>query len=278
MMDITEPENVKKWAIETFGSVECGDPRRTDRLIKVASALANNPSASLPCVLETWGETLGAYRLLENPAMSYGQIITPHWSQTYHEATQGSRTLLLGDTTEMDFSTHKAVKGLAPIGNPEQDISFSVHTVLAMDPQTQRLLGCITQEPFRRKLAPKGKRRNNGKNESGERESQLWERSVKRLGRVPQNQQWIYVGDSGSDIYTFWQTCVDLGYDIAVRVAQDRVIEMAPEDALEESDEKYLKTLARALPATSARFLSIPTHTHQPKREVFLQGSVNIYM
>jgi hypothetical protein len=270
-MDITEPENVEKWAVKTFGAVECGDPRRTDRLIKVASALASNPSASLPCAQETWGETLGAYRLLDNPAISYEEIISPHWSQTYHEATQCPRTLLLGDTTEMDFSTHKAVKGLAPIGNSREDLGFSLHTVLAMNPQTQQLLGCLTQEPFLRKLVPKGETKTQRKKR--ERESQVWERSVKQIGRVPPNCQWIYVGDSGSDIYTFWQTCEDLGYDFAVRVAQDRVIEISPDDAPEDGEGNYLKTLARALPATSAHFLHIPAHEHQPKRKVFLQMS-----
>jgi hypothetical protein len=108
--------------------------------------------------------------LLGNPAISYEQIMSPHWSQTYLEATQGSRTLLLADTTEMDFSTHKAVKGLAPIGNSQQDLGFSVHTVLAMNPQTQQLLGCLTQEPFLRKLARHpGRRRHNERNGSANR-------------------------------------------------------------------------------------------------------------
>jgi len=270
-MDITEPEKVEKWVVKTFGAVECGDPRRTDRLIKVAKALASNPSASLPCALETWGETLGAYRLLANPAITYEQIISAHWSQTYHEATQSSRTLLLADITEMDYSTHKAVKGLAPIGNSREDVGFSLHTVLAMNPQTEQLLGCLTQEPFLRKLAPE--RETKAQRQKRERESHVWARSVQHIGRVPANCQWVYVADSGSDIYTFWQTCEDLGYDFALRVAQDRVIEIAPEDALEDCDEKYLKTLARALPATAARFLSVPAHEHQPKREVFLQMS-----
>src|SRR5690349_1070744 len=83
-MDISEPENVEKWAVKTFGAVECGDQRRTDRLIKVASALAKNPSASLPCASETWGETAGAYRFLSNPDVSYEQILSPHWAMTYH--------------------------------------------------------------------------------------------------------------------------------------------------------------------------------------------------
>jgi Transposase DNA-binding len=274
-MDITEPENVEKWAVKTFGAAECGDPRRTDRLIKVASALAKNPSASLPCALETWGETLGAYRFLDNPAINYEQILSPHWNQTYHEATHCPRTLLLGDTTEMDFSTHKAVEGLGPIGNSREDLGFSLHTVLAMDPQTQRLLGCLTQEPFLRKLAPLGETK--AQRKKRERESQVWERSVKQIGRVPQNSQWIYVGDSGSDIYTFWQTCEDLGYDFVLRVAQNRVVEVlpedAPEDALEDPNEHYLKTLIRAKPASSAHFLAIAAHHHHPKREAFLQMS-----
>jgi hypothetical protein len=120
-------------------------------------------------------------------------------------------------------------------------------------------------------LAPKGETK--AQRKKRERESQVWERSVKQIGRVPQHHHWISVGDSGSAIYTFWQTCEDLGYDFAVRVAQDRVIEISPDDAPEDGDENYLKTLARALPATAAHFLSIPAHEHQPKREVFLQMS-----
>jgi len=56
-----------------------------------------------------------------------------------------------------------------------------------------------------------------------------------------------------------------------LRVAQDRVVEIAEEDAPEDLNEHYLKTLVRALPATSAHFLSIPAHHHHPKREAFLQ-------
>ena len=41
-------QNAEAWAVETFGGAELGDPRRTDRLVKVASALGENPSVSLP--------------------------------------------------------------------------------------------------------------------------------------------------------------------------------------------------------------------------------------
>lgn len=95
-------QQAEEWAVNTFGAADLGDPRRTDRLIVVASALAANPSASLPHALETWGETQGAYRFLSDPAFRYQDVLLPHWSQIYHEAAQCPQTLLLADTTEFD--------------------------------------------------------------------------------------------------------------------------------------------------------------------------------
>jgi hypothetical protein len=158
-MDQEILQHAEEWVVRTFSTAELGDVRRTDRLLKIASALADNPSASLPQALETWGETLAAYRLLGNDAISYQDILLPHWSQVSHEATQCSRTLLLADTTEFDFSSHPALKGLGPMGNSREDIGVTLHTVLAMNPQTQHLLGCLTLEPFLRKLAPAGETR-----------------------------------------------------------------------------------------------------------------------
>ncbi len=42
-MNVKELEKVEKWAVETFGAADLGDPRRTDRLVKVAAALGENP-------------------------------------------------------------------------------------------------------------------------------------------------------------------------------------------------------------------------------------------
>ncbi|MGH2482611.1 MAG: IS4/Tn5 family transposase DNA-binding protein, partial [Ktedonobacteraceae bacterium] len=262
-------QQAEEWAVETFGAAELGDLRRTDRLLKVASALASNPAASLPHVSETWGETNGAYRFLSDPAFTHEDILLPHWSQTYHEATQCRRTLLLADTTEFDFSTHHALKGLAPIGNSRENIGFSLHTVLAMNPQSQQILGCLPLEPFLRKLAPVGETKAQRKHRP--RESQVWERSVQAIGRVPESCQWIYMGDSGSDLFTFWQTCKELGYDFVLRVAQDRDVDISEDAAAVALDEKHLKTLVRSLPAKDAHVLSIPAQHHQPKREALLQ-------
>lgn len=138
------------------------------------------------------------------------------------------------------------------MGNSRENIGFSLHTVLAMEPEAQQILGCITLEPFIRKLAPTGETQAQApRNESENRRS--GNAVCTRLGRVPANHQWIYVGDSGSDVYTFWQTCEQLGYDFVLRVAQDRDVDMPETEAEAALSHKHLKTLARSLPARDAR-------------------------
>jgi hypothetical protein len=43
--DLEQPDT---WTAHTFGGAEWGDLRRTDRLARMATARAENPSASLP--------------------------------------------------------------------------------------------------------------------------------------------------------------------------------------------------------------------------------------
>jgi len=64
--------------VETFGTAELGDLQRTDRLVKMATAIAGNPSASLPESMRDWAETLAAYRFLDNEAITHEQIMFPH--------------------------------------------------------------------------------------------------------------------------------------------------------------------------------------------------------
>jgi hypothetical protein len=270
-MDGERLEHPDKWAGETFGTTELGDLRRTDRLVKMATAIAENPSASLPESMRNWAETLAAYRFLDNEAVTHEQIMTPHWRTTRQEAMQRSRVLLAADTTNINLSSHETAEGLGPIGRGNKAQGFFVHTVLAMDADSQQLLGCLYQEPFVRQPAPKGETKAERKKRV--RESQVWERSIQAIGPVPDRQEWIYVGDRGSDIYTFWQTCEQLGYDFVVRVAQDRRVLLDEIPEAEDPEVLRLKTLARALPAQGGRVLHVPAQRQRPSRDAFVQIS-----
>ncbi len=261
-MDVEGLEHPDKWAVETFGTTELGDLRRTDRLVKMATAIAENPSASLPESMRNWADTLAAYRFLDNETITHEQIMQPHWMSTHQEAMQHPRVLLAADTTDVNLSSHETAEGLGPIGRGNKAQGFFVHTVLAMDASTQQVLGCMYQEPFVRQPAPKGETKAQRKKRV--RESQIWERSIQAIGPVPEKQKWIYVGDRGSDIYTFWQTCEQLGYDFVVRVAQDRRVLLDEEPEAEDPEVQRLKTLARSLPAQGGRILHVPARASAP--------------
>jgi hypothetical protein len=235
----------------------------------MATAIAENPSASLPESMRNWANTLAAYRFLDNEAVTHEQIMQPHWMSTRQEAMRHARVLLAADTTDVNLSSHEAAEGLGPIGRGSKARGFFVHTVLAMDADTQQLLGCMYQEPFVRQPAPKGETKAQRKKRV--RESQVWERSIQAIGPVPKQQKWIYVGDRGSDIYTFWQMCEQLGYDFVVRVAQNRRVLVDEMPEAEDPEVLRLKTLARSLPAQGGRVLPVPAQRQHPARDALVQ-------
>jgi hypothetical protein len=267
-MNVKELEKVEKWAVETFGAAELGDPRRTDRLVKVAAALGENPSVSLPRSMRNWADTQGTYRFLSNEAINHEQIMMPHWIQTRSEAEQRSQVLLIGDTTDVNLSSHKTTKGLGPVGRGKKAQGFFVHSVLAVDAKDKQLLGCMGQEPFVREPAPEQETK--AERNTRWRESLIWEQSIERIGPVPAGTQWIYVGDRGSDIFRFWQRCQQLGYDFVTRVAQNRNVVVEEEEEQEDPTAEHVKTLARSLPSQGVRVLIVPAEHGRPEREALV--------
>jgi len=270
-MNVKELEKVENWAVETFGAAELGDPRRTNRLVKVAAALGENPSVSLPRSMRNWADTQGTYRFLNNEAITHEQIMMPHWIQTRSEAEQRSQVLLIGDTTDVNLSSHKATTGLGPVGRGKKAQGFFVHSVLAVDAKDKQLLGCMGQEPFVREPAPEQETK--AERNARWRESLIWEQSIERIGPVPANTQWIYVGDRGSDIFRFWQHCQELRYDFVTRVAQNRNVLVEEEEEQEDQTAQHLKTLARRLPSQGVRVLTVPAERGRPEREALVNIS-----
>jgi hypothetical protein len=124
-MDREGLEHVDKWAVETFGTAELGDLRRTDRLVKMATAIAENPSASLPERMRNWGDPLATSRFLDHEAVTHEQIMLPHWMMTREEAMQYARVLLIADTTDINLSSHETTQGLGPIGRGKKAHGFA---------------------------------------------------------------------------------------------------------------------------------------------------------
>ncbi len=217
-----------QWADDTFGRVHLGDVRRTKRAVAIASALAQQPAASLPAQMPDEASLEGAYRFLQTPDVTYEQLIEPHVQQTRAQAREHEQVLLIQDTTEVDYQQHPTTRGLGPIGNGTHH-GYLLQSVLAVVPHSREVLGLMHQEPFLRQPAPKGETKR--QRAQRERESQVWERSVQAIGTPPEGVQWIHVGDRYSDMFSFLWLCRQQQCDFVVRAAQDRSVDLLVEQA-----------------------------------------------
>ena len=106
-----------QWAQMEFALVQLGDQRRTQRLVKIATRLAQSPGGTLPQAMPQWDELKAAYRFLSQPKNTYEQLLKPHWERTQAACLEPGEYLLIEDTTQLDYTCHNTVAGLGIIGH-----------------------------------------------------------------------------------------------------------------------------------------------------------------
>ena len=98
------PDSVTRIASQ-FGSAELGDPRRSRRLERFARKIASAPSSSIPVALEDDAEVQAAYRLANNPRVTFEAVLAPHVEETVRAVSAAREVLLVHDTTDCSFPT-----------------------------------------------------------------------------------------------------------------------------------------------------------------------------
>src|SRR5712691_7731408 len=228
-MELNMRESATEWAVMTYGSAMLGDERRRQRAVKIASALARDPMASLPKQLGGQAATKAAYRFLESAQTSYEQLMRPHLEQTKALMQQQKRVLLIQDMTEVDYEHHPKTRGLGPIGNGSHQ-GYLLQTVLAVEPSSKQVLGIAAQEAFLRVPAPAGET-SRERDQRKQKESQVWQRQAQRIGAAPEGCEYIHVGDRGSDIFAFLRECLTQRCGFLVRVQHDRRVDLRVDQA-----------------------------------------------
>lgn len=69
---------MQTWVNHELCDLDLGDTRLNERCFKVVSALAANPSLSIPTACSSWGETLAAYRFFDNDSVHPEEILLAH--------------------------------------------------------------------------------------------------------------------------------------------------------------------------------------------------------
>lgn len=248
-----------QWAQLNFGTCELGDKRRTDRMVQVAAEVANNPSASLPNQIEKWGDLKAAYRLFGCDDVTFEAVARPHWELTRQRAT--GRTLVLGDTTEIDFGRFRDIEGVGPTGNGSGN-GFLLHNALMVDADSEEVLGVAGQTIHYRKpksakslTAPQRLRKKN-------RESEVWGKVIDDIGLPSEDASYVHVFDRGADNFEVYCHLLQQRCDWVVRASQLHRCVLAGDADESMPLKKYLKTLKpsgsytlslRARPGKAAR-------------------------
>ena len=220
----------QQWAQLEFSVADLGDGRRSKRLVQVASALAQCPSGTLPQAFPDWADLKGAYRLFSNKAVTYEKILTPHWQRTRQSCTEAGEYLLIEDTSDLDYSAHRACSGLGRIGN-DYGRGLCLHTLLATKvhawdlnhcPELQ-VLGVAGQKCWARTDSSHRKKKERWRQRlKRPRESQRWAQGLSQMPARPAQASWIFIADRDADDYEVFERCQQRACDFIIRAQHDR--------------------------------------------------------
>jgi hypothetical protein len=220
------------WAAQEMGRVQLGDRRRTRRLVRVTTTLAQNPNGTLPTTFTDWRDLRAAYRLFAERDVTHDAIAAPHFGRVAQACQVPGKYLLVEDTTTLSFNTHAATADLGPV-NDQGGKGFLVHNTLALrvagwdcdQVPTVTVLGLAGQHCWSRpKVALKRKQKAKAGRLGRQRESARWAASLQAWPPAPARVQWIYVADRESDIYEVFERCAARGADWVIRAAQARAL------------------------------------------------------
>lgn len=266
-----------EWARLHFGGVEMSDERRVERVIKIATGIAQAPGASFTEMFERKYDVKAAYELFKDEEATPEQLQAGHRWQVKESLKKPGVYALLEDTSDMVWAGREPIPGLGPIGNGSEKLQgFLLHSVLAVkweDPQPEagkrpgvEVIGLAHQEYYLRQPRPKKETRQERKQRA--RESQLWERATESLGEAPTDEWvvWVRICDRGADIYEFMLGCQMVEHQFVVRASQNRCL-MNPETGVRQG---YLLTTARTLPSLGTTTLTLRARANQAEREATL--------
>jgi Transposase DNA-binding/Transposase DDE domain len=242
------------WARENFGTAKLGHKRRTKRLVESAKRAAEMPGGSLPHMMRDPAALDGFYRLVDQSKVTHASVLEPHVQRTRQRMREQDGTvLILKDSTELDFTTHKTLTKIGQIGNGSRR-GYLCHNSLAVDAKTNEVLGLADQRLLIRPQVPEDETRAACRAREN-RQSRLWVNSSDAVGAAPPGKRWIEVCDREADTFEYHGTLLASGRHFVVRSKSNRNC------VYEEKDERRqgkLHDYLRTLPGEIGKQVEVP--------------------
>lgn len=197
-----------------------GDIRVAERAEWLIDRVASTGSLVLRQLGETRAGEMAVHRFLSSPYVSVERIVETLAGRTAG-ACAGRRVLVVQDTTEINFAgREKKRRGFGPGGNGETP-GFFIHPVIAVDVETEAVVGLVDAAIWTRRQAATPARRSR---RFEEKELARWLLGCRAAAKtLCAARSLTMVADRESDIYPLFARKPE-GLDLIVRAAQDRTL------------------------------------------------------
>jgi len=213
--------NTTDWANSMFGNAQIGDTRRTNRLIDIASRLADNTGRSAAYACDGQGSLVeGTYRFIRNEKVDASAFRRAAFDTTAALAVDRDEVWLMEDTTSLSFKHGVAMK-LGKLGKTtDKARGWWVHNSFMIDAETGCSLGLVHQEWWMRP---------DEADDTTEPESGKWAAASASVRRRFGDQMYkvITVCDREADIFAYLQEKTEQQERFVVRAKHHRHIEQA---------------------------------------------------
>lgn len=224
--DQETPKTDPRWAEHELEGLELGDARVERRVRRVAEDLSGQPEYPINQASSDSAATKAAYRLFDNEKASPEKIFSAHRKKSLLRMREEPLVIAIQDTSYFNFTSHKKVRGLGPIGASDREQQGLVmHSTLAVTPAGLPL-GVLTQqcwarEGFCNSDATYRKRAFQDK------ESYKWVSTLQEICEIPisAGTKVIHVADRECDIYEFLRESKSYRQSYVIRACYDRAIE-----------------------------------------------------
>lgn len=230
--------NATAWAEQNFRTARLFNRKKVDRLVQIASRLAEGKGNSLAQLFNRWYDTKAMYKLLRESVMKPDIIQDSHRELTYSNIENWDGDVLaIEDASEFDWNGLKPIEGLGPVGvGRENDQGFILHSTLAVGVPNKgfgfSILGLAFQQYYIRPSKREKRIKRSFSNDAME--TDLW-RTVIRKKALPPLSKVIRVCDRNADIYEVINETKEYGCKHIIRLSHDRVVL--------ETDGEHIKSL-----------------------------------
>lgn len=221
--------NTTEWAQLIFGNADLGDPRRTKRLTKLATSMAQNAGESVVKASGDPASIEAAYRFIRNDNIDPEVIAEEGFNQACSAARQCSDVLAIQDTTGLSFKHSSLCADLGNISSANtgskspKGRSLLVHSTLLLDAKSGQTIGLANQQSWFREEKVPGSKRERQSRLFEDKESYRWKEcfdSIKQ--KIEQTSNIIDVCDREADIYEYLDYHHINGHRFVVRAKENR--------------------------------------------------------